>query len=93
LVGAALPDVAGTGEARRVVFDDRRARGAGVPCDRDNIEDLSVLTVCFKTLSKRLVGSDRRVEGIDASGTESCFGAGWCSCLTHASMKILPNLC
>jgi len=49
LVGTALPDVAGTGEALRVVFDDRRAGGAGVLCDRENIEDLSVLTVCFKT--------------------------------------------
>jgi hypothetical protein len=31
LVGAALPDVAGTGEALRVFFYDRRAGGAGVP--------------------------------------------------------------
>jgi hypothetical protein len=31
LVGADLPDVAGTGETLRVFFYDRRAGGAGVP--------------------------------------------------------------
>jgi len=53
LVGAALPDVAGTGESLRVVFDDRRAGGAGVPCDRHNIEDFRVLHCLFQDFEQK----------------------------------------